>query len=107
MKTTFYYKNGQILKNRQFLFEDINISVFRIIYENLWLNSTVLDYKEFIKHQKFSSDLLKMQLQTLPGWKKLSNLVTCELSYRVQCLCVLLHPVNILPPVSKQRDTEL
>ena len=63
MKTTFYYKNGQILENHQFLFEDISISVFRIIYEN----STVLDYKEFIKHQKFSSDLLKMQLQTLPG----------------------------------------
>ena len=35
MKTTFYNKNGQILENRQFLFEDINISVFRIIYENL------------------------------------------------------------------------
>ena len=35
MKTTFYYKNGQILENHQFLFEDISISVFRIIYENL------------------------------------------------------------------------
>ena len=67
MKTTFYHKNGQILENHQFLFEDISILVFRIIYENLWLNSTVLDYKEFIKHKKFSSDLLKMQLQTLPG----------------------------------------
>ena len=44
-----------------------------------------------------------MQQQTLPGWKKLSNLVTCESI----SLCVLLHNVNILPPVSKQRDIEL
>ena len=32
MKTTFYHKNGQILENHQFLFEDISILVKLELY---------------------------------------------------------------------------